>query len=90
VLVDVPVADYLSGLKRQDGGDIGIHGSISLAQSLLKAGLVDELRLVVTPTLAHQGRKLFDHEDVLRRLTLLDAESTSSGHLLLGYRALPA
>src|SRR3954470_22958001 len=90
VLVDVPVADYVSGLKRQDGGDIGIHGSISLAQSLLKAGLVDELRLVITPTLAHQGRKLFDHEDMLRRLTLLDAQSTSSGHLLLGYRALPA
>ncbi|MFE9205412.1 dihydrofolate reductase family protein [Micromonospora sp. NPDC007230] len=90
VLVDVPVADYVASLKRQEGGDIGVHGSISLAQSLLKAGLADELRLVITPTLAHDGRRLFDHDDTLRRLTLLDAQSTPSGHLLLGYRALPA
>jgi dihydrofolate reductase len=89
VLVDEPVADYVSNLKRQDGGDIGVHGSISLAQSLLKAGLVDELRLVVTPTLAHEGRKLFDHEDTLHRLTLLDAKYTPTGHLLLGYRTAP-
>ncbi|MEV4133785.1 dihydrofolate reductase family protein [Dactylosporangium sp. NPDC049742] len=89
VLVDAPVTDYVSGLKLQNGGDIGIHGSISLAQSLLEAGLVDELRLVITPTLAHDGRRLFDHKDALRRLTLLDAQSTPSGHLLLAYRPLP-
>lgn len=52
VLVGTPVADHVAELKDQPGGDIGIHGSISLAQSLLEAGLVDELCLVVTPTLA--------------------------------------
>ena len=36
-------------VKQQPGGDIGIHGSISLTQSLLEASLVDELRLVIAP-----------------------------------------
>jgi dihydrofolate reductase len=48
-------------LKRRPGGDIGIHGSISVAQSLLKASLVDELRLVIAPAVHTQGRRLFDH-----------------------------
>ncbi|WP_033345004.1 dihydrofolate reductase family protein [Catenuloplanes japonicus] len=86
VLVDAPVADYVAGLKARDGGDIGIHGSISLAQSLLAAGLVDELRLVITPALAGKGRKLFGYDDALRRLTLLDAQSSPGGHLFLHYR----
>ena len=90
VLMDAPVVDYVKALKAQDGGDIGLHGSISLAQSLLEAGLVDELHLVVTPTLAHSGRKLFDHKDVLRRLELVESRSTASGHLLLHYRLVPA
>lgn len=85
VQVEGPVADYVSALKLQDGGDIGLHGSISLAQSLLQAGLVDELRLVVTPTLAHSGRRPFDHNGDLSRLELVEARPTPSGHLLLHY-----
>ena len=44
ILVREPVVEYVEGLKGGSGGDIGIHGSISLAQSLLGAGLIDELR----------------------------------------------
>src|ERR1700678_1057477 len=40
-VVDHDVAGFVSDLKRQPGGDIGIHGSISLAQSLLESGVVD-------------------------------------------------
>jgi hypothetical protein len=35
--VDAPAAGYVAELKQQPGGDIGIHGSISLAQSPLEA-----------------------------------------------------
>ena len=80
-----PAAEHVAGLKAGDGGDIGVHGSITVARSLLRAGLVDELRLVVAPTLAGRGRRLFDHDD-LRRLDLVDAASTPAGTLLLGYR----
>jgi dihydrofolate reductase len=43
---------YVAGLKRQPGDGIGIHGSIDLARSLLRADLVDELRLGIAPTVA--------------------------------------
>jgi len=66
-------------------GDIGVHGSIQLAQSLLEAGLVDELRLVVGPAFGFTGRRLFPSTDV-RRLELLSATPTPSGSVLLAYR----
>ncbi|GLY26847.1 dihydrofolate reductase family protein [Kineosporia sp. NBRC 101731] len=80
-----PLETFVKKLKAEPGGDIGVHGSISLAQSLLRSGLVDELRLVVAPTLAGKGRKLFDSQEVLRRLTLQDGRSTPSGLVLLSY-----
>jgi dihydrofolate reductase len=51
------LAQFVADLKHQPGGDIGVHGSISLAQS----SLVDELRLVIAPAVHTQGRRLFDH-----------------------------
>jgi dihydrofolate reductase len=80
---------YVTGLKRQPGGDIGIHGSIDLAHSLLRAGLVDELRLVIAPTVAGHGRRLFDDGGALKKLRLTDVDRTPSGTLLLGYRVDP-
>ena len=77
---------YVTGLKQQPGGDIGIHGSIDLARSLLRAGLVDELRLVIAPTVAGRGRRLFDDDGDLQKLALIDIDRTPSGALLLGYR----
>ncbi len=78
--------EHVTALKAGDGGDIGVHGSITLARSLLRAGLVDELRLVVAPTVAGTGRRLFDDDGDLRRLELTDVVRTPSGILLLGYR----
>src|SRR4051812_42587125 len=83
--VQGPGAEHVAALKDADGGDIGVHGSITLARSLLRAGLVDQLRLVVAPTIAGRGRRLFEDEE-LRRLDLLDVARTPTGTLLLGYR----
>ena len=86
--VDGPAADYVAELKQGEGGDIGIHGSIELSRSLLEAGLVDELRLVVAPSLAHKGRKLFAGDDSggLRGLELRESATAEGGALLLWYR----
>ena len=46
-------------LKRQPGRELQIHGSALLAQSLLAAGLVDTLRLVIAPVVVGKGRRLF-------------------------------
>jgi dihydrofolate reductase len=82
-----PVADYVADLKARPGGDIGIHGSIALARSLLRARLVDELRLVVAPVVAGRGRRLFDGDEDLRRLELAGVARSESGTLFLDYRA---
>ncbi len=82
-----PLEQVVDDLRSRDGGDIGVHGSIELAQSLLAAGLVDELRLVVAPVVGFGGRRLFTGEHDVRRFTLVDATSSPSGSLLLTYRA---
>jgi dihydrofolate reductase len=81
-----PVEDLVRDLKARPGGDIGVHGSIRLARSLLEAGLVDELRLVVGPVVGFSGRRLFASTDDIRRLELRSATSTPTGSLLLAYR----
>ena len=85
-VVDGSAADLVRELKRGEGGDIGVHGSITLARSLIQDRLIDELRLVITPVVAGSGRRLFDQEVDTRRLQLLDANSTPSGTLLAHYR----
>lgn len=81
-----PIDEVVRDLKARPGGDIGIHGSIQLAQSLLAAGLVDELQLVVGPAFGFTGRRLFESTRDVRRLELLSATPTPSGSVLLAYR----
>lgn len=78
------LADFVTELKQQSGGDIGIHGSISLAQSLLEASLVDELRLVIAPAVQMHGRKLFDSWSP-ERLSLTRSITSPAGYLLVDY-----
>jgi dihydrofolate reductase len=81
-----PIGELVRDLKARPGRDIGVHGSIQLAQSLLAAGLVDELELVVGPSFGFAGRRLFPHPGAARHLDLLSATRTPSGSLLLRYR----
>jgi dihydrofolate reductase len=87
VAVEDRAEDHVARLKTGRGGDIGVHGSITLAQSLLCAGLVDEMRLVVVPTVAHHGRRLFGGGPAPRRLDLLAARPSATGNLFLHYAA---
>lgn len=83
--VEGDVTEFVTELKQQPGGDIGVHGSITLTQSLLEEGLVDELRLVVAPFIRMTGRKLFDG-GVPTRLSLTRNVTSPSGYLLLDFR----
>lgn len=90
--VSAPAVHYLAELKRHGGGDIGIHGSIALGRTLMRAEAVDELRLVIAPTLAGRGRRLFGTDDnPLQRFDLIDVDRTSTGLILANYtkRAQP-
>src|SRR5258708_1529323 len=55
------LVEFVRELKQQQrGGDVGVHASISVAQALLTAGVVDELKLVIAPKIAGRGRRLLD------------------------------
>jgi dihydrofolate reductase len=81
-----PVA-FARRLKEGDGGDIGVHASITVARTLLAAGVVDELRLVIAPRVAGVGRRLLDDLPAMRLETLRTVTS-ATGHLLVDYRIL--
>jgi dihydrofolate reductase len=84
-VVEGGLAEFVTELKQQHGGDIGVHGSIALTQSLLKAGLLDELRLVIAPVVQVHGRKLFDRASA-GRLSLIRSVATETGYLLADYQ----
>lgn len=84
-----PAVDVVARLRSEGGGTIGVHGSIRLAQSLLRAGQVDELRLVIAPVTAGTGRRLFHDDGETRRWDLAESTTSPSGALLLHYRHRP-
>jgi dihydrofolate reductase len=74
-------------LKQQAGGDIGVHASISVAQALLAAGAVDELRLVIAPRIAGRGRRLLDGLPSIQ-LESIRSDVSPAGYLLADYRVI--
>jgi dihydrofolate reductase len=84
--IDGDLTGFVTRLRQEPGGDIGVHGSISVAQQLLEAGLVDELRLVVAPAVEITGRRLFER-GAPARLTLRHSVPSPSGSVLLTYTA---
>jgi dihydrofolate reductase len=86
-VIEGDLRDFVRNLKSQPGGDIGIHGSISLTRALLTAGLVDELRLVVIPTIVGTGQQLLADLPAIH-LETLHSTTTPGGHLLADYRVV--
>jgi dihydrofolate reductase len=72
-------------LKKQTGKDMVLWGSISLAQDLMKANLIDEYQLRVVPVLLGDGTRLFEKRDELN-LELAKTKSYDSGLLLVHYK----
>ena len=85
--VDGDLAGFVRGLKNQPGADIGVHASISVAQALLAAGVVDELRLVIAPAIAGSGRRLLDGGPAVR-LESIRSTTSPAGYLLADYRVI--
>lgn len=85
VAVAAPAADYVRELKNGPGRDIGVHGSIELARGLLRAELVDELRLVVAPAVVGHGRRVFEGAGALQSYRLRNVAQGERGSLFLDY-----
>jgi dihydrofolate reductase len=77
--------DDVRRVKETAGRDIVCTGSIKLSHQLMAAGLVDEYRLFVHPTVLGAGRRLFG--DGARDLRLTGSQAFPSGVVLLTYRS---
>lgn len=85
-LLDGDAAEAVAKLKAQDGGDIVVYGGPTLVHTLLEAGLVDEYRILVHPTLLGKGRGLFRDGAAPVSLELAEAAVVVPGVAVLTYR----
>jgi len=86
-VIDGGLVEFVRDLKQERGGDIGVHASISVAQALLAADVVDELRLVIGPMIVGRGRRLLDGLPSIQ-LEAIRSEISPTGHLLVDYRVI--
>lgn len=87
-VIKADAVEKVAKLKQQKSGkDIAVHGSITLAQSLMKEGLVDEYQLRVCPVVIGNGRQLFP-DDTKLDMELLQTKKYSSGLVYLHYQSI--
>lgn len=73
------VEEEVARLKSLPGRELQVHGSCGLAHTLHDAGLIDEYRLLVFPTIVGEGKRLFREGCVPATLSLVDTQVTSAG-----------
>lgn len=84
-LLEGDVPEAVAELKGRPGKDIVMSGSATLARSLLREGLVDELRLMIHPVVVGEGARLFEDGEH-HALELVDAETFDTGVVYATYR----
>jgi dihydrofolate reductase len=80
------VAEEVAKLKEKHDGEIVVHGSAQLVQTLLEQDLVDELRLMVFPVVLGSGKRLFGETSGKKPLRLVDSKVVGDGVAILIYR----
>jgi dihydrofolate reductase len=79
------VAEQVAKLKQEQDGDIVVHGSPRLVQTLVELDLVDELRLMVFPVVLGTGKRLFGETSDKKPLQLVDSKMVGDGVAILTY-----
>ena len=85
-LIKGDIPEEVSRLKQQEGKDILVFGSAQLVRTLMRHGLVDELRLMVFPIIVGKGKHLFEDGEDGRILELVDSKTFGTGVVSLAYR----
>ena len=80
------VAQAVAEVKQRHSGDIVVHGSAQLVQTLLEHDLVDELRLMVFPVILGSGKRLFGETSDKKSLRLVDSKVVGDGVAILIYQ----
>jgi dihydrofolate reductase len=78
-------AEAVRALKRAPGGEIQVHGSGDLVQTLVEHDLVDEFHLLVFPVLVGSGKRLFARGTVPAGLRLVDSTTSPGGVVISRY-----
>jgi dihydrofolate reductase len=86
VVLKGDVGEEVAKLKQALDGDIVVHGSAQLAQTLLEQDLVDELRLMVFPVVLGTGKRLFGATSDKKPLRLVDSKVVGDGVAMLVYQ----
>ena len=73
-------------LRRQDGGDLQVMGSLSLARTLISNDLVDEYRLMIDPVILGGGKRLFPDDGRAHTLELVATTTSKTGVHICTYR----
>lgn len=73
-------------LKGKLTGELQVHGSHGLVQSLLREDLVDEFRLFVFPVVLGTGKRLFEPGTAARAMSRVSTRTTSTGTVISVYR----
>ena len=84
-VVATDAAEAVRKLKAQPGKDMVLWGSISLARSLMQAGLIDQYQLVVCPLVLGRGTPFFGEQAPELALKLIEAKRLDRGGVLLKY-----
>jgi dihydrofolate reductase len=88
-LLEGDLVEAVTELKDKPGKTVGVHGSPTLVEGLLRADLLDEMRLEIYPVVAGNGARLFKEGNQPKRLRLADSKVTGNGVAILTYeRAL--
>lgn len=85
-IVSGSAVDEVATLKQQAGKDMLVSGSISLAQSLIEHGLIDEYRLVICSVVLGSGRALFRDKVAPIQMKLASVNALDRGAVSLIYR----
>jgi dihydrofolate reductase len=80
------IVEEVGKLKREQDGDIAVHGSARLVQTLIEHDLVDELRLMVYPVVLGSGKRLFGETSDMKALRLVESNVVGDGVSILVYR----
>jgi dihydrofolate reductase len=79
------VVEAVAKLKQEQEGNIVVHGSARLVQTLIEHDLVDELRLMVYPVVLGSGKRLFGETSNKKPLRLVDSKVVGDGVAILVY-----
>lgn len=85
----IPGAEAVARIRElhdTDGGDLLVMGSPTLARTLLREGLVDELRLMIEPVMLGGGKTIFPDDGARRRLELVSTVTSDTGVHVCTYR----